>query len=373
MPATTVVTDDATIFSETDAQPPVLEGFSWSAALAGTVVAVAVTAFLLALGSGIGLALTTTPDFLHGATPTFLTLGAIYFFAAQAFGFAVGGHLVGRLIGPAAENDKEEEFRAGANGLGMWAVAVVVSAVMAILASVAAQGSAPMALSALVPSRQAPGLAPLATGYLTDTLFRGATQIQASLAGARYAQAEPTTGTDATPVPGGTPLPSGTDDQSGSTVVTPLHQTAAPSDIQITPATPSGAAITNTAVSPDMAPGAAAAPPTARNLAADKAEAGRILDVAMLNAGDLPSDDRVQLAQLVASDTAMSFAAAQRRVDNVMARLRAVETKAAETARKVARNASLWAAFSLLFGAIVSVMAAISARWEDDRIRLFGR
>ena len=42
--------------------------------------------------------------------------------------------------------------------------------------------------------------------------------------------------------------------------------------------------------------------------------------------------------------------------------------KAAETARKIARNASLWIAFALLFGAIVATMAAISARWEDDRI-----
>jgi len=32
------------------------------------------------------------------------------------------------------------------------------------------------------------------------------------------------------------------------------------------------------------------------------------------------------------------------------------------------RAISLWIAFGLLFGAIVSVMAAISARWEDDRI-----
>jgi hypothetical protein len=49
-------------------------------------------------------------------------------------------------------------------------------------------------------------------------------------------------------------------------------------------------------------------------------------------------------------------------------RIRSDQMKATETARKIARNASLWIAFALLFGAIVATMAAISARWEDDRI-----
>ena len=39
-----------------------------------------------------------------------------------------------------------------------------------------------------------------------------------------------------------------------------------------------------------------------------------------------------------------------------------------EAARKAARNASLWIALALLFGAAVATTAAISARWEDDRI-----
>ena len=36
--------------------------------------------------------------------------------------------------------------------------------------------------------------------------------------------------------------------------------------------------------------------------------------------------------------------------------------------RKAAGYASLWTAFALLFGAVLAVAAAISARWEDDKI-----
>jgi len=52
------------------------------------------------------------------------------------------------------------------------------------------------------------------------------------------------------------------------------------------------------------------------------------------------------------------------RVNAAQADMRA----AAERARKAASKLSLWTAFALLFGGVVSVAAAISARWMDDRI-----
>ena len=61
--------------------------------------------------TGFGLTLMS-----RNPSTTFVTLGAIYVLAAQAFGFAAGGHVTGRLIGPAIETKKEEEMRAGAHG-----------------------------------------------------------------------------------------------------------------------------------------------------------------------------------------------------------------------------------------------------------------
>src|SRR5579884_2396157 len=116
MPSTAVLTGDtATIVDDQGS-------FRWGVVIAGAFAATATSFFLLTLGAGVGLALVPVP---HARTATtFLTLGAVYFLAAQAFGFAVGGYVVGRLIGPEAETSEEDEFRAGVHGFVMWALAV---------------------------------------------------------------------------------------------------------------------------------------------------------------------------------------------------------------------------------------------------------
>jgi hypothetical protein len=108
--------------------------FNWTAVIGGAAVAVATGFFLTLLGAGFGL--TLMPRQPGGG---FFTLGAIYFLAAQAFGFVAGGHVTGRLIGPALESKKEEEWRAGLAGLVMWAIAVAAGLVL--LALVAAGGT----------------------------------------------------------------------------------------------------------------------------------------------------------------------------------------------------------------------------------------
>jgi hypothetical protein len=126
---TTVLSEDsATIVSD-----EVANRFNWGAVIAGAAVATATAFFLTVLGAGFGLTLMPR----NGST-TFFTLGAIYVLAAQAFGFAAGGHVTGRLIGQAVETKKEEEIRAGAHGLVVWAITVVAG--LTLLAIVAAGG-----------------------------------------------------------------------------------------------------------------------------------------------------------------------------------------------------------------------------------------
>lgn len=375
MPATTIVTDDATTVIE---QEDVLANaprsrFSWRAALAGAVVATAVTLLLLTLGTGLGLSLVTTPKLLHGATPTFLTLGAIYFLAAQAFGFAVGGHLTGRLIGPAVETREEEEFRAGAHGMGVWAIGVVATSLLAFAGALVAEGTAPniLASTGLSNAKDGSDLTPLATAYWTDILFRQTSlNSQASNSGfVQYAQAaqsdvaptQPQNPPQAQPM---TPVPNSADDEA------PAQQRSAPQE-QTAPSNETSAPPADIQVPDQSAPMSAAAPAAgSRNIAADKAEAGRILDVAMANGGQLSGDDRDQIARLVSADVAISNPAAEQRVQDVTNRIRADEIKTAEIARKVTSYAALWAALALLFGAIVATMAAVSARWEDDKVSM---
>ncbi|HVU19402.1 MAG TPA: hypothetical protein VHE09_01640 [Rhizomicrobium sp.] len=247
--------------------------FSWGLAIMGGVVATAVTFFLLTLGSGFGLLL-THPN-LH-AVPSFLTGGAIYFMIAQAFGFAVGGHFTGRLIGRLPESKVQEEFRAEAHGLVAWAVAVLATVAMVAIAAISVNvGSGTAALYGM--STQKAESAP--TAYLVDVLFRPNTNA------------------------------------------------------------PEGA----------------------------RAEAARILDAGLARGEQIAPDDKDRLMTIVANEANMTRDAAAVRIDNLQRDVQAKTKKAADIARKVASYTSLWIAISLLFGALVSMMAAVMAREEDDR------
>ncbi len=144
--------------------------FSWALAIAGGVAATAVTFFLLVLGSGFGLLLVNPVTHAGPSMPTFLTGGAIYFLVAQAFGFAVGGHVAGRLIEPLAESRQQEEFRAEAHGLLAWAVAVLATLTVVAIAGLGAAGNGATTAALYGISGSKAAITP--TSYLVDVLFR---------------------------------------------------------------------------------------------------------------------------------------------------------------------------------------------------------
>jgi hypothetical protein len=259
--------------------------FSWSLAIAGGVAATAVTFFLLMLGSGFGLLLVNPVTHSGPSLPAFLTGGAIYFFIAQAFGFAVGGHLSGRLLGPVVETQMQEDFRAGAHGLVAWAVTILATlAVIALAGLTAANTGATTAVLYGSTMPHAANGAPAA--YLVDNLFR-------------------------------------------------------PHD---------SAALFRSNVDAEA-----------------RAEAGRILEAGLARGNQMTPDDRVRLIGLTSAEAGISRSEAAARVDRMQADIQAKARHDADIARKAASYASLWIAFSLLFGAIVAVVSAIFARNEDDR------
>jgi hypothetical protein len=148
--------------------------FSWGLAIAGGVAATAVTFFLLTLGSGFGLLLVNPVTHSGPSVPMFLTGGAIYSFAAQAFGFAVGGHLAGRLLGPLVESRLQEDMRAAVHGLVAWAVTILATiGVIAVAGlTVASTGAATAALYGTGVRHSET----FAAAYLVDVLFRPAVE-----------------------------------------------------------------------------------------------------------------------------------------------------------------------------------------------------
>jgi hypothetical protein len=258
--------------------------FSWGLAIAGGVAATAVTFLLLSLGSGFGLLLVNPQTHSGPSLPTFLTGGAIYFLAAQAFGFAIGGHLAGRLLGPITESTAQEEFRAEAHGFMVWAVAVLATVTMVGIA----------------------GLTVASTGATTAALY-GATPAKA----------------DATP---------------SAYIV----------DVLFRPAT------------------GGAAGDTASSMAA-RAEAGRIVDAGLGTGQSVAPADHMRLVEITSLQAGIAPRDAEMRVNGMQAEIKAKVRHAADIARKTASYTALWIALSLIFGAIVSITAAMAAREEDDR------
>jgi hypothetical protein len=319
MSTTTVLSDNTATIVRDDASR-----FHWGPVIAGAVIATALTFLLVSFGSGLGLTLSSAHSVSEWGIKTFLTAGAIYFVAAQAFGFAVGGHITGRLLGTAADESEEETFRTDAHGLAVWALGVVFG--LAVLALTAGPS---------ISAGASGGANSTPANYWVDKLFRPASGQQAALAYRQFAQndAMPTPSavqTDAN-APGTTMMPSGPMDANQS----------APSSI-IRP-----------------------------TLADIKAEAGRILTADAAAAQSGGGSDKPRLVQLVSENTGLNKSAATDRVSTVEADMRAKAKQIADAARKAASYLAIWTTIALLFSAAVCVVATLSARWEDDR-SIFG-
>lgn len=109
------------------------------------------------------------------------------------------------------------------------------------------------------------------------------------------------------------------------------------------------------------------------NSGENRAEAMRIFANAA-QAGSLGSDDRAYLARMVAARTGLAQADAEKRVDDVHARIGAAAAKAkntakeaADKARKAAAYSALWMTAALMLGAFVASLAAtMGGRLRDE-------
>jgi hypothetical protein len=153
--------------------PPVVEvhtsGPSWSAIVAGAVVAAALSLLLFALGAGLGLS-SVSPWSGSGVSATTFKVGAgIYLCVVAVMASSVGGYLAARLRTRwSGLHSNEVFFRDTAHGLLAWALATVLSA--SVLASATTRVASGAAQGATVAASQAAQSSP-ADLYI-DKLFR---------------------------------------------------------------------------------------------------------------------------------------------------------------------------------------------------------
>jgi hypothetical protein len=109
----------------------------WRAVIGGAVIAAGVSLTLLSFGSGIGLSVASTAPSWRDSSPWLWLLSGFFliFVALCAFGF--GGYASGRMRlaarAPAGNAGNESEFRDGMHGLFMWGLAILISALLALL------------------------------------------------------------------------------------------------------------------------------------------------------------------------------------------------------------------------------------------------
>ena len=109
---------------------------SWSAIVAGTVAAIALTLTLVAIGSALGFASMSPWPGVGAAASTFTIATGVWLIVTQWLSAAAGGYLAGRLrVRWHGLHTDEVFFRDTAHGLLTWATATVLVAMVAVAAS----------------------------------------------------------------------------------------------------------------------------------------------------------------------------------------------------------------------------------------------
>jgi hypothetical protein len=155
----------------------------WTSVIAGGLVASALSLVLIAFGASLGLSAASTAPTWRDTSPTLTVLSGLFLVLTALVSFGFGGYIAGRLRRTWDPGVHAEflDFRDGAHGLTAWALAVVISALVA--AAIAASGSS-KAVPATTPAANAgEALFP----YDLDRLFRSDKRDQGNLT---YSRAE---------------------------------------------------------------------------------------------------------------------------------------------------------------------------------------
>src|SRR5215203_2753823 len=105
--------------------------------LAGALVAVAVSFVLMTFASVVGLALGSPSPTWRDTSRGLTLLSGVWILLVAIGSFALGGYVAGRLRSTWATTADEVEFRDGTHGLLVWALAVVLAALLTWAATTA--------------------------------------------------------------------------------------------------------------------------------------------------------------------------------------------------------------------------------------------
>jgi hypothetical protein len=116
------------------ARPGSITGYvQWGAIFAGALAAAALATVLHAFAAAIGLAVSSTAPTWRDSSLALALLSGLYLLLAALLAYGLGGYIAGRLRTPIAGASEDEiEFRDGAHGLAVWALATLLTAFLAL-------------------------------------------------------------------------------------------------------------------------------------------------------------------------------------------------------------------------------------------------
>jgi hypothetical protein len=295
-------------------------GISWAAVIGGAFAAAALALILLTLGVGLGLS-SISPWSRAGTWSTAIGAATIvWLILTQAIASAIGGYLAGRLRTKwVSLHSDEVYFRDTAHGFLTWAVGVVITA-----------------------------------GFLTSAapsiVGAGVTLGGTAAVGAAMTRAPTTPGNRAAA------------DATAPRSETQMRERESGPMLSVT------AYYTDALFRSDH--------PSAESANSSRAELGRILSEG-IRKGDLSPQDRAYVAQVIAAQTGLSQADADKRVSEVFAQAKAAAAEAeaaardaADAARTAAAKTSLWLFVALLTGAFCASLAATFGGRQRDRVAI---
>ena len=160
----TTIEEDRT-YPGTVAAPQYL---AWTPAVAGALIATALSTVLVAFGTAIGLGVASSAPTWRDASVALWLLSGFYLILVSLVSFGLGGYVAGRIrtTMPAA-NSGDIEHRDGLHGLAAWAITVVMTVFITALIGSATLARAPSAQTVASASAADPMLS-----YELDRLFR---------------------------------------------------------------------------------------------------------------------------------------------------------------------------------------------------------
>jgi hypothetical protein len=157
------MTIEAVTSPQVDAEPRYLQ---WTPIIAGALGATALSLILVTFAAAIGLGVSSTAPTWRDASIALWLLSGIYLILQAILSFGFGGYIAGRARRPLAAGQADEvENRDGLHGLGVWALGVVLGALLAALVGATT-------LSRSSPSSANTSAAEPVLSYELDRLYR---------------------------------------------------------------------------------------------------------------------------------------------------------------------------------------------------------